>query len=99
MLHAKVAYAAYADKRLPRAMENALYWEPSAKRKKTGSMIQYVARKNTLLKELDRAKCELPSIGKGYSAMREAGLSPQTWDTLETWLNGLLWHGIHGRES
>ena len=69
-------------------MENALFVEATAKRTNTEPMIQYVARKNTPLKELERVECVLPSAARGYLLMQDAGLSPQAWDTMETWLKG-----------
>ena len=51
-------------------------------------MLQYVARKRTLFKEITRAACELPSQALGYIMQRDAGLSDKAWDTLETWNKG-----------
>ena len=48
-------------------------------------MVQYVVRKTTLMKELDKAKCVLPSNAKGYIMQRDAGLPEKAWDTLEVW--------------
>ena len=90
--YVRSSFAAYVDKKLPRAIENALFVEATAKRKKTESMIQYVARKATLLRELDRVKCVQPPTATGYILMRDAGLSPQAWDTMETWMRGAYEH-------
>ena len=51
-------------------------------------MIQYAARKRTLLQELARVGCQLPSQAAGYIMMRDAGLNDRAWDTIETWTKG-----------
>ena len=48
-------------------------------------MIQYCVRKNTLFKELDRAKCVLPDNAKGYILLPDAKLNAKARDTIETW--------------
>ena len=52
LAHVRSSDREFVDKRLPKAMEKALF-EPDAKRRKDESMIEYVARKNVLLKELE----------------------------------------------
>ena len=68
-------------------MERALF-SHEGRRGKSESMIQYVARKRTLLQELSRVGCQLPSQAAGYIMMRDAGLSDRAWDTVETWTRG-----------
>ena len=68
-------------------MERALFAHES-KRHHKESMVQYVARKRTLLNELTRAKCELPSVALGYIMLRDANLPERSWDTVETWTKG-----------
>merc|ERR1712051_1058847 len=61
---------------------------PEGRRGKTEPMIQYIARKRTLLQELARVKCQLPPQALGYIMLRDAGLSDRAWDTVETWTKG-----------
>ena len=87
LIHIKESYAEYLDKKLPKAMERALFAK-EAKRANGESMIQYVARKRTLFKEISRAGCNLPADALGYLLQRDAQLSDKAWDTLETWNQG-----------
>ena len=48
-------YSEYFDKKMPKAMERALF-QHEARKKKEETMVQYTARKRILLNELDRAK-------------------------------------------
>ena len=52
---------------------------------KDESLKTYVARKTTMLNELARAPCDLPSSTQGYILLRDAMMSAQAWDTVETW--------------
>ena len=85
--HVKAAFAEYLDKRLPKLMEKALF-RKDGRRQPSETMTQYIARKNTLLRDLDRASCVLPSAAKGYILLRDAGLSDRAWDVIETWTVG-----------
>jgi len=85
--HIKEAYGEHLDKKLPKAIERALF-SNEGKRNKGESMIQYVSRKKMLFNELDRAKCVLPPTAKGYIMLRDAQLSDRAWDTIETWTTG-----------
>jgi len=85
--HVLDSFKEYLDKKLPKAMERALF-SNDAKRHRGETMIQYISRKKTLLNELDRAKCPLPSNAKGYLMLRDAGLPEKAWDTVETWTHG-----------
>ena len=87
LAHARESYSEYLVKKLPKAMERALF-SPGTKRRKQERMVQYVARKRTLLNELSRSKCELPSNAQGYIMLRDASLSERAWDTVETWTEG-----------
>ena len=51
-------------------------------------MLMYLSRKNGLFKEMERAKFNLPSEGKGYLLLRDAMLGPRAWDTINTWTQG-----------
>ena len=84
LAHIRESYSEYLDKQLPKALERALYAK-DARRAGQESMIQYVARKRTLFKEIERAGCKLPTNALGYIMQRDAGLSDKAWDTLETW--------------
>ena len=79
--HVKDAYSEYLDKKLPKAMERALF-APEARRRRDETMVQYVSRKRTLPNDLDRTKCVLPSSAKGYVLLRDAQLSDRAWDTI-----------------
>ena len=68
-------------------MERAIF-SPEGRRGKSETMIQYVARKRTLLQELTRVKCDLPPQALGYILLRDAGLNERAWDTVETWTKG-----------
>ena len=48
-------------------------------------MLQYISRKKTLINDLEKAECPLPSQFKGYMLLRDARL-PQK--TLDTWSHG-----------
>ena len=63
--HVRESYQEYLEKRLPKAMERAIF-SPEGRRGRSETMIQYVARKRTLLQELSRVKCELPQQALGY---------------------------------
>ena len=65
LTHIKESYAEYLDKKLPKAIERALFAR-EAKRANGESMIQYVARKRTWFKEISRAGCNLPPDAFGY---------------------------------
>ena len=82
--HIQRSYQEYMDKQLPKAMERAMC-SSEGRRHKNEGMIQYVARKRTLLNELTRAKCLLSDEALGYIVIRDAGLTERAWDTLETW--------------
>ena len=45
----------------------------------------HCSRKNTMFKELERAKVILPSEFKGYLMMRDAQIGPRAWDTINGW--------------
>ena len=85
--HVKEAFIEHMEKKLPKAMERALY-APDCRRQRGETMIQYVSRKKTLFTELDRTKCILPADAKGYIMLRDASLSDKAWDTIETWTKG-----------
>ena len=85
--HIQESYQEYLEKRLPKAMERALF-SPEGRRGQKESMLQYVARKRTLFQELTRVQCELPSQALGYLMLRDAGLNERAWDTVETWTKG-----------
>jgi hypothetical protein len=82
LAHIQESYQEYLEKRLPKAMERAIF-APEGRRGKTESMIQYVARKRTLLQELSRVECPLPSQALRYIMLRDANLSERAWDTVE----------------
>jgi len=85
--HIQEAYLEHLDKKLPKAMERALF-SPEGRRQKHESMVQYVARKKTLLAEPTRAKCPLPSNALGYILLRDAHLPERAWDTIDNWCKG-----------
>ena len=80
-------YAEYIDRKLPKALERALFTHES-KRRRDETMIQYTSRKRVLFNELDRAKCILPPNAKGYITLRDAHLSDKAWDMVDTWTHG-----------
>ena len=86
--HIKTSYSEYLEKKLPKAIEQGLY-DHDGHRKRDETMLQYISRKKTLLDELEKAKCPLPSHFKGYVMMRNAKLPDKAWDTIETWLGEL----------
>ena len=51
-------------------------------------MLQFISRKKTLISELEKAECPLPSPFKGYILMRDAKLPDKAWDTMDTWSHG-----------
>ena len=85
--HIKKEFHEYMDKKLPRAMERALFMS-EGRRMKHESLIQYVSRKKQLMQELDRTRCVLPDTARGYILLRGALLPDRAWDTLETWVQG-----------
>ena len=85
--HIRDAYSEYLEKKLPKAMERALF-HADGRRKRDETMLQYVSRKKVLLNDLERAKCPLPSNAKGYIMLRDANLPERAWDTLEGWTRG-----------
>ena len=85
--HIKSTFLEYLEKRLPKAMERALF-QPDCRRHKHETMLQYVSRKKTLLGELTRSNCRLPENATGYIMLRDAMLSDRAWDMVETWTKG-----------
>ena len=86
--HVQRSYEEYVDRKLPKALERALFDTQDSQRRKGESMIQYCVRKSTLFKELDRAKCVLPDNAKAYILLRDAKLNDKARDTIETWTKG-----------
>ena len=85
--HIQKNYFEYIDRKMPKAIEAALYSDKKS-RKKGESMLQYVARKKTLFRELQKAGAPLPDEMKGYLLLRDATLSDRARDTMETWTAG-----------
>ena len=77
----------YLDKKLPIALERALF-SHEGRRVKGESLLQYIARKKTLFKDLAKAKCELPSLALEYILQRDALLPERATETMETWNQG-----------
>lgn len=85
--HVKGSYREYLERRLPRLIEKALF-SPEGRRQKSEGLVQYVARKKTLLGDLTRSKCDLPASVQGYVLLRDAMLPDKAWDMIETWTRG-----------
>jgi hypothetical protein len=85
--HIQKTYQDYIHKKLPKAMERALF-DDKGTRQRDESMFQYTSKKRTLLNELAKADCELPSRAKGYLTLRGAKLNDRAWVMMETWLRG-----------
>ena len=85
--HIKAAFEEYIDKPLANAFEQ-YFFSADGKRKRNESMLLYIARKNTLCRELERAKCSLPSEVKGYMMLRDAQIGPRAWDQINGWTKG-----------
>ena len=77
----------HLNKKLPKALERAI-WDEKGTRLRDETMLQYTSKKRSLLRELDRVDCELPSKAKGYLMLRGAKLNDRAWDMMETWLQG-----------
>ena len=68
-------------------MERALY-SAEGRRNRTETLIQYISRKKTLMNDMDRHGCQLPSNFRGYIILRDALLTDRAWDTVEQWTEG-----------
>ena len=82
--HIKENYQEFIDKPMPQAIENAIFGS-DVKRRRGEGMVMYCSRKNTLFKELERAKVVLPDEMKGYLTIRDAQIGPRAWDTINGW--------------
>eukprot|EP00971_Amphidinium_carterae_P177427 3518819-Amphidinium_carterae.1 len=51
-------------------------------------MMAYCARKVHMLKDLEKAGCDLPSTARGIILLRDAGLNPREQDNIQFWTQG-----------
>ena len=82
--HVREAYEEFINKPMTQAIESCLFGSDVRRRRGEG-MIMYCSRKNTMFKELERAKVVLPNEFKGYILMRDAQIGPRAWDTINGW--------------
>ena len=85
--HIEETFEDFKVKKLPQAMDELLFLE-SSRRHKGESMLDYTQRKKTLFQDLDKAKCVLPSLAKGYILLKDAKLSDKARDVFEGWTEG-----------
>ena len=85
--HIKESFAEYLERKLPKAIEKALFVS-ECQRHGNETMVQYISRKKVLFNELEKAKCPLPSNAKGYLLLRDAKISERAWDMIDTWTRG-----------
>ena len=63
--HVQAAYREYTEKKLPQAIEQAIFDKDTPRRKGEG-MLQYCTRREQLFKKLKKEGCDLPDTAKGY---------------------------------
>eukprot|EP00971_Amphidinium_carterae_P147531 2923798-Amphidinium_carterae.1 len=81
----KKEYAYAVTKRLPAALEDALF-SKAGRRRQGETLVSFTARKVQLLRELERCGCDLPSVARGLILFRDASLSSAQQETAHYWL-------------
>ena len=85
--HVQKSYAEYMEKKLPQAIENAIY-DKGLLRKQSESMLQYCLRRDKLFKKLAKEGWSIPETAKGYILLRDAHLPDKARDLIEMWTAG-----------
>ena len=85
--HVQSSFAEYQEKKMPNAIEAAIYDKDTRRRRGEG-MLQYCARRKTHFKELKKQGIDLPDQAKGYILMRDAQLTDKARELLEMWSGG-----------